>query len=55
MRWWSAFRGFRPRSENRPILLMSVVMGVVTGVYIFDEPLKEATRDHSPQVPAGKK
>jgi hypothetical protein len=38
-------RGFRPRSESNYLHLMGAALGVATGVYIFSEPLHEASKE----------
>ncbi len=44
-------RGFRPRSETNYMNLFAVVLGVGTGVYIFQQPLQEAVKDVSKEHP----
>lgn len=40
-----ALRGFRPRSETNYLKAFAVVLGVATGIYVFDQPLQQAAVD----------
>lgn len=38
-------RGFRPRSDVPYTKIMAAVVGIISGVYIFSEPLELAAKD----------
>lgn len=43
-------RGFRPRSEVNYFKFMPVVIGLLSGYYIFGEPLELAAKDVEKEV-----
>ena len=49
----AGLRGFRPRSETSYMRTFAVALGVATGLYIWSEPLQEASGDVALEKGAG--